>query len=204
MKTFLLLLTLTATLAATDYPTREFQASLITARFDGGLNRQSPLLDSLIRSPRTHHGYSLSFVSNRSAISGLKFEFSQLENKTLVQGPQASFTYRQEPLWLLFGTQLKRNRSSARVKPFLHFMGGASRVAVSSPGPACAATLGLPTCPARFQSSRWSMAGVVGGGIDLRLNRRTDLRLFQLEYFPLNRYGATLHSIRVGFGIVLH
>jgi hypothetical protein len=198
--TFLLLLTL----AATDYPTREFQVTLLTARYDTGLNRQSPLLNSLIQTPRTHHGYSLSFVSNRSAISGLKFEFSQLENKTRVQGPQASFTYRQEPLYLLFGTQLKRNRSSARVKPYVHFMGGASRISVSSPGPACAAALGLPTCPARFQSRRWSMAGIVGGGIDLRLSKHTDLRLLQLEYFPLTRYGATLHSLRIGFGIVLH
>lgn len=198
MPTALLLLTL----AATDFPTHEFQATLLHARLDTGLNRQSENLRSI--TPRFHDGWSLSYVANRSHISGLKLEISRLTDQSTVTSPQANFTYRQQALYLLFGTQLKDNRPTSRIKPFLHILGGASRIGVNTAGPACATTLNLPTCPARFQSRRWSPTTVIGGGIDIRLSSRTDLRLLQIEYIPLARYGATLHSVRFGLGITFH
>lgn len=200
MQTALLLLAL----AATDFPAHEFQATLLQGRLDTGLNRQSNNLRALVPGPRFHDGWSLSYVSNRSRMSGLKLEISRLSDESTITSPQSNFTYRQQALYLLFGAQLKDNRPTSRIKPFLHILGGASRIGVNSASSACAATLNLPTCPARFQSRRWSPTTVIGGGLDIRLSARTDLRLLQIDYIPLARYGATLHSVRFGLGITFH
>ncbi len=174
---------------AQDFPRHEFQISYLHGQINSGLPSRRP-----------HHGASLSYVSNLSRFSGLKLEASSMVDHHTHSG----FTYRHQPLWLLFGTQIKDNRSSSRLKPFLHLMGGAARFAASTNPSACAAALGLPSCPARFHSRRWSAVNMIGGGLDLKLSLRVDLRLLQIDYAPLARYGQTFHSVRFGFGATFH
>jgi len=174
---------------AQDFPRHEIQISYLHGQISSGLPTRSP-----------HHGLALSYVSNLLRFSGLKLEVSSLVDRHSHSG----FTYRHQPLWLLFGTQIKDNRSSSRLKPFLHLMGGAARFAASTSPLACAAALGLPSCPARFHSRRWSAVNTIGGGLDLKLSLRVDLRLLQIDYAPLARYGQTFHSVRFGFGATFH
>lgn len=146
-------------------------------------------------------------MRNTSPISGLKLEVSWLRDEQTVRTPTGMFSYRQQPLWILGGPQFKRNRADAVLKPFFHMLGGAAlyRTSVDSGGlSACAESLRVATCPSRFDSDRWTFAAVIGGGIDLRLTDRIDLRIVQVDYTPLSRFGKTAHNLRFGVGFIFH
>jgi hypothetical protein len=115
----------------------------------------------------------------------------------------------------LVGVQLKDNSKTKRFKPFAHALVGASRFASTGVNTA-------PTYPPdnfTLKSHVTSFAMKFGGGIDLRVNRRIDLRLAELNYNPIltrdfpvtgSPYGSiTQHSkrannITIGFGIAIH
>lgn len=115
----------------------------------------------------------------------------------------------------LVGVQLKDNGKTKRFKPFAHALVGASRFASTGVNTA-------PTYPPdnfTLQSKVTSFAMKFGGGIDLRVSRRIDLRLVELDYNPIftrdfpvtgSPYGSitqhskTANNITIGFGIAFH
>jgi len=115
----------------------------------------------------------------------------------------------------LVGLQLKDNSKTKRFKPFAHALVGASRFASTGVNTA-------PTVPGdnfTLESKVTSFAMKFGGGIDVRVSRRIDLRLAELDYNPIftrdfpvtgSPYGSiTQHSklannFTIGFGIVFH
>jgi hypothetical protein len=196
-----------APLAAQEYPKSDFQVLYLHGQMDTGLDRQDPALAGRFAPRRPHNGFAVSTVSNRSRISGLKLELSWMRDSNLVRTGTGQFRYRQSPLWILAGTQLKDNRSSSPVKPFVHLLGGAARFRTTASGAAldgCAQAFETASCPARFDSPRWSLVTIVGAGLDVKSSERTELRLFQVDYAPLARFGQTLHSVRFGAGFVFH
>ena len=209
---------LAAPLSAQDFPKNEIQTLYLHGQVDGLLAERDPALLGKFQQRRPHHGFAIAYVRNTSPISGLKFEVSWMRNEHTVRVPPAatnpffsretsSFTYRQAPLWILIGPQFKRNRSDSTIKPFFHMLGGPALYRTSLPGnsgAACAASLQLPTCPTRFNSDRWTFSAVFGGGIDLRLSDRMDLRLAQIDYTSINRFGKTAHNVRFGVGFIFH
>jgi hypothetical protein len=58
--------------------------------------------------------------------------------------------------------------------------------------------------------SRADFAMVFGGGIDVKLGKRIDLRLIQVDYNPIfvktrnGIEGKTQHNFRIGVGLVFH
>ena len=50
--------------------------------------------------------------------------------------------------------------------------------------------------------SETGFAGVIGGGVDIRVTPRIDFRAIQLDYNPTRLGGQTLHNFRVGIGLV--
>jgi hydrophobic/amphiphilic exporter-1 (mainly G- bacteria), HAE1 family len=202
-----ILLFVAAGASAQDYPRNEVQAVYMYGQVDGRLGQGDSALAGKFQQRRPHHGFALSYVSNGSRISGLKVEVSWMRDEQRVRTPLGQFTYRQEPLWLLAGSQFKNNRPDARFKPFVHLLGGAARfqTSISGGGAAgCAAAFGSRECPARFDGDRWSFVTVIGGGLDVRLSSRVDLRLAQIDYTPLRRFGKTAHNVRFGVGFVFH
>jgi hypothetical protein len=194
-------------LAAQEYPKSEFQALYLHGQLDTGLDRRDPALAGRFEPRRPHHGFAVAAVSNGSRISGLKLEASWMRDSRTVRTPTGEFRFRHAPLWALVGTQLKDNRGSSRIKPFVHLLGGVARYRTGASGAAldgCARAFETPSCPARFDSPRWSLVAVVGGGLDVKIGETTDLRLFQVDYVPLARFGQTLHSVRFGAGFVFH
>ncbi len=196
-----------ANLPAQDYPKNEIQALYLHGQMDGLLGRQDPALAGRFQQRRPHHGFAFAYVRNASPISGLKVEVSWMRDEHTVRGGGQAFAYRQEPLWILAGSQFKRNRAGVRLKPFAHILGGASRYRTSLPSggaATCGAAFGTAACPARFASNRWTMATVIGGGIDIRVTERVDLRLAQVDYTPMSRFGKTAHNVRFGVGFLFH
>jgi hypothetical protein len=88
---------------------------------------------------------------------------------------------------LVGGLQFKDNSKETKVKPFAHLMAGFTNGRVS----------GL------VSDSETGFSGVIGGGIDIRVSPRVDIRAIQFDYNPTHLGGETQHSFRIGAGIVI-
>jgi hypothetical protein len=114
----------------------------------------------------------------------------------------------------LGGVQMKNNGKDARFKPFAHALVGAARYSrkevVTSP-----VTLNNYTNRGKVMS----FAMKLGGGIDLRVHRRIDLRLIEVNYNPIftrdfdvtgnpfdviHTKGKRANNVTIGFGIAIH
>jgi len=113
----------------------------------------------------------------------------------------------------LVGAQVKDNRKAARFKPFAHALVGAARENFT----------GVNTSDIgedfTLRSKVTSLAMKFGGGIDLRVSRRIDLRLVELNYNPIftrdyditgspfssiTQKSKTSQNFTIGFGIAFH
>lgn len=101
------------------------------------------------------------------------------------------------------GVQLKDNGRNARVlKPFAHLVIGStltrdSSVNIQSAAPASGQlTLGFET------RSEWGPAGAVGGGLDIKVAERMDLRVIQLDYQKATIFASSTDNLRLGVGLV--
>jgi hypothetical protein len=88
---------------------------------------------------------------------------------------------------LVGGFQIKDNSTETKVKPFAHFMAGIQNARFSGV----------------VNDSETGFAGVIGGGLDIRLSPRVDFRAIQLDYAPTRLDGETQHNFRIGAGIVI-
>ena len=88
---------------------------------------------------------------------------------------------------LVGGIQLKDNSTETKIKPFAHLMAGFQHVRITN----------------GFTESETGFAGVIGGGIDIRVSPRVDFRAIQFDYNPTRLGdGGTQHNFRIGVGIV--
>jgi hypothetical protein len=98
---------------------------------------------------------------------------------------------------------VKDNSNSGRFKPFGHALVGAGHVRAKvsdftcTPGNLCAAVV-----PPDQTFSDTGFAGAFGGGLDIRVNNRFQIRAFQVDYNPVWVDGSTSHNVRFGAGIV--
>lgn len=97
------------------------------------------------------------------------------------------------------GVQIKDNSTETKIKPFAHFMAGFTHAKADVDPVGCIAVIGVP-CP--IDQSETGFAGVIGGGLDIRVSRRVDIRAIQFDYNPTRLGGETQHNFRVGVGIV--
>jgi hypothetical protein len=119
------------------------------------------------------HGVNASGVYNFSKYVGVKGDFSTHHKQT--------FSLQN----YLGGIQVKNNaKEGSRVRPFAHALAG---VVVASEG-------------FRAQGGAFSVA--VGGGIDIRVNKRVSVRAIQVDYNPYISGGYYSNNVRIGAGIV--
>jgi hypothetical protein len=57
--------------------------------------------------------------------------------------------------------------------------------------------------PGATSRSGSGLAGAVGGGLDIRINDRFDIRAGQIDYNPAHLNGVTVHNVRFGAGLVI-
>jgi opacity protein-like surface antigen len=190
-------------LAQSDgYHKAEFFAGFSTLRADVGASGD-PDVDAGL-SNRYFNGFNSSVTGNINKYVGLKFDVSgHYKNFSFNVpgiGPQAQV---KSSLYnVLGGMQIKNNSKSRRFKPFVHAMAGAGIVKAKLNDNFCQAAFGS-ACSGEFRDSETGFAAVVGGGVDVKLSKRVDLRLFQADYNPISKDG-TSHNARFSFGIVVH
>ena len=203
------LITVGAT-AQSDYNKKEFFVGYSNGQVDGSAGVFTTLSTFHEIGPESFHGVNVSGVYNFSRYVGLKADVSATFGSADFSGnvgtvivPANLTTHAKNSLYnITGGIQFKDNNVDRRLKPLGHFMVGVghSRSDVQSscsPAGSCN-PLSIP------QSRRdTGLAVVVGGGIDIKLNDRFDLRLVQFDYNPVVLKASTLHNVRIGIGIVI-
>ena len=160
-------------------------------------------------------GFNASLTRNISPYVGLKFDvaghfgkqafFEFLGNRAYVTASVFNF---------LGGVQIKNNSTDSRFKPFGHALIGIAhaRNKISLPTrdlgfldellDFCSPDPGIQNCPSGGTDT--GFAGGFGGGLDIRINRRFDLRAIQADYNPTWLFGSRQQNFRLGAGIVIH
>ena len=194
----IMILALTSIAAAQsgDYKRLEFFAGYSHNQIGTGIRADDPGLGDIFGTRESFHGFETSVTGNVSRYVGLKFDFSAHFRKKTI--PFATFDRPLEIDWRLYnflgGVQLKDNSSEATIKPFAHALAGVAHSRMNS----------KIEDVFRSTESDTGAAGAFGGGIDIRVSRRFDVRAIQLDYNPTKLLDGTQHNFRTGVGIVLH
>ena len=169
-------------------------------------------------------GVEASFTRYIARYVGLKFDFSGQSSRTygktlgLIAPPcrvetvpcglpsqLAEFNLKSSLYNFLGGVQIKDRESRSRFKPFAHALIGVAhgKHAIQDCQGFGETALNVP-CVGAPRVSDTGLAAALGGGLDIRLNKRLDLRAIQVDYNPTRLFGSTQHNIRIGLGIVIH
>jgi opacity protein-like surface antigen len=182
------------------------------ANVDSGLNSNDldPEFADSIDTRFSTHGFNGSVTGNFNKYVGAKFDYSfhQRSEGFSVGSENGSLRYRLHQF--LGGVQLKNNmKDGPRFKPFAHVLAGVARQSLTLTGPAVDTEFG-----GDVSSGITDFAMAFGGGIDVRVNKNIDVRVFQFDYNPIfvrtHTIGdfvfgsVTQNNIRLSFGIVIH
>jgi Outer membrane protein beta-barrel domain len=85
------------------------------------------------------------------------------------------------------GVQIKNNSSEGRFKPFGHFLMGVGQYKKRVTDITCTTVSNCSLIP---KSGKQSLAVILGGGLDIKLNKRIDIRAFQFD----------IHTVKDGDG----
>lgn len=178
---------------ATDFKRTEFYVGYSNAQSEGNQNG---------------NGFNVSGVYNVTRYIGIKGDVSATFNSQRFgftnSAPfyTASFRSRTSLTNVLGGVQIKDNANSGRFKPFAHVLLGVGRTTSSSGDFQCSPGA---NCPAAFPTGSYKntgFAGALGGGLDYRINKRIQVRLFQVDFNPVSTGFGTNKNVRLGAGIV--
>lgn len=162
---------------------------------------------------QTSHGVQGSYVRNISRYLGIKGDFSAaFQNETFrtttidLNGNPQTFSVEDKNSRYTFlgGIQIKDNASKARFKPFVHALAGAavSRSKFQLPSLICSGNNCLPSGITTIDFNRTNFSAALGGGLDIKINKRLDFRAFQVDYNPIFGSGTRQNSVRLGIGLV--
>ena len=187
-----------------DYSKYEFYGGYSHNRVDTGIDDSEPALSDIIEEREGFHGFNTSFTGNLSRYIGLKADFAgHFKSKSIPIGV-GNIDIDSSLYNFLGGVQIKDNDKEARFKPFAHALIGAAwaRNEITVPPIVCVQVFPSP-CPATSTESDTGLAGVIGGGIDIRAGKHFDIRAIQVDYNPTRVFDATQHNFRVGVGVVV-
>ncbi|HEY0006106.1 MAG TPA: hypothetical protein VGB17_15105 [Pyrinomonadaceae bacterium] len=171
---------------------------------------------------RSFNGFDASITYNVTRYIGIKadltghFKTDRFVDVFTPPGVTQTISTRERLYNFLGGVQVKNNSQTARFKPFAHALVGVARLTARQQQ-----TLDLfPQFNFTAEDRETSLALKLGGGLDVRVSRRIDLRLIELDYNPMfagdrsyktisgpfsfSSTGRTAHNFTFGAGIVIH
>jgi hypothetical protein len=208
-------LTLLSTLLAfgqsSDIKKGEVYVGYSNGQIDTGVDSGSSIND-FFRDRENFNGFEASGVYNLGRWFGIKGDFSAHFNSTRFNetfpdpsGPIVVNTKNSNSLYnFLGGIQVKDNSRSGTWKPFAHALVGAAHARSKFTELTCTTSIGT-TCPTGFTNDTFSdtgLAAAFGGGLDIRINDKFQIRAIQIDYNPVRMGGFTNHNARIGAGIV--
>lgn len=152
------------------------------------------------------NGVNLSVTGNFSKWVGAKFDYAHHRKTDSFDFEGLNVDQKYTNDTIMGGIQIKNNaKDGPRVKPFFHALAGISRQKFS-------VNEDTEDIDLSFSQSNFTFA--VGGGVDVRVSKNVDIRVFQIDYNPtyykdvefedvyLN--GRLQNNFRFGFGVVFH
>ena len=159
------------------------------------------------------HGVEFSYTRNLSRYFGIKADLSHVTRKrelSLVRNDPIFGSYsfyqdnRRSITNVLAGVQVKDNSTETRFKPFAHAMVGIAHNRSSFTNFRCTSGTCPPQFVGDFSFNDTGFAAALGGGLDIKLSRRFDLRAIQVDYNPIYSNSRVDNNVRIGVGIVIH
>lgn len=191
-----------------DYKKGEFYVGYSNGQVDGSTYRFTESTTNFRDTGASNfNGIGVAGVYNFHRYIGVKGDVSATFNggdvnipinlNTRVTGDTRNSLYN-----FLGGVQFKDNSTDRRIKPFAHLLVGAGHARTRadltcSPSTNCGGVIISET------EDETGFAGAFGGGLDIRINDRFDLRAGQIDYNPIKLDSGTLHNFRFGIGIVI-
>lgn len=203
-----------ATFAQTsdDYKKSEFYVGFSNGQVDTGINVEDPNsneVEEFFDERESFNGFEVAGVYNFSRYVGLKgdvsgtYKSTSFSTQVPTNGGTATFSADTNLSLYNFlgGVQIKDNANEGRFKPFAHALVGAGHARVKINNLAC--PTGVDCFGLEDSYNRTGFAGAFGGGIDVRLNNKFDVRAIQVDYNPMRLDGQTQHNLRFGIGLVI-
>ena len=224
LATLFVLSTATA-LAQDDYKKYEFFGGYSALRFDNlAGDTSNAALNDILDEKKTMRGFDVSVVRNFHKYVGAKFDYSFHTREDNFSRPAGSGTVDSTLHNILGGIQIKNNAEDGPTfKPFGHALFGVAVQKVDIDSPQLPALFGISD----FHANETSFAMAFGGGLDIKLNHRFDIRAVQIDWNIINRGdqqvgivlvptpfqtvgspfvvpGTRQDNLRLGVGIVIH
>src|SRR6185295_16998416 len=208
-----------------DYTKWEFFGGYSALQFDTlGGDTGSQRVDDVLSGRNTLRGFELAVTRNFHKYVGATFDYSLHLREDEFSRPAGSGTVDSTVQNFLGGITVKNNaHDGPTFKPFGHALFGVATQKVDIDSPQLPAVFGISD----FHVNETSFAMAFGGGVDIRLNKRFDVRVVQLDWNIISRGdqqtgivltptpfqtvgtpfvipGTRQDNLRLGIGIVIH
>jgi hypothetical protein len=191
---FVILLAPTAFAQHDDYKKWEFFGGYSALGFDTlAGDTDIAAVNDVLSGRNTLRGFELSVTRNFHRYWGVKGDYSLGLREDNFTRPLASGTVDTTVQNFLGGLQIKDNETEARLKPFAHALFGFAHQKVDVDSPSLPALFGISD----FHVNETSFAMAFGGGIDIRLNHKIDIRAAQIDWNIINRGDQQLGIVLV-------
>src|SRR5690349_7474608 len=174
LATLILAFTTTAWAQSDDYKKYEFFGGYSALYFDNFAgDTDSPAVNSVLGNRQTLRGFNLAITRNFHKYVGAKFDYSLHLREDNFSRPAGSGTIDTTLQNILGGIQIKNNQEDGPTfKPFGHALFGIAVQKVDVDSPNLPALFGIND----FHTNETSFAMAFGGGLDIKLNKRIDVR----------------------------
>ena len=192
---FGLLLIFTNAAVAQDYKKWEFFGGYSALTFDNlGDDTDNPAVNDLLSEKNTLRGFELAITRNFHKYVGAKFDYSLHLREDEFSRPAGNGTVDTTVQNFLGGIQVKNNQSDGpRFKPFGHALFGVANQKLDVDSPQLGTVLGISD----FHVNETSFAMAFGGGLDIKLTDRIDIRAVQVDWNIINRGDQELGTVLV-------
>ena len=182
--TLILIPTITA-LAQDDFKKYEFFAGYSALYLDNlAGDTSSPAINDVLGEKQNLRGFNLAAGYNFHKYVGAKFDYSLHLREDEFTRPLGSGTIDTTLQNFLGGIQVKNNSEDGPTfKPFGHALFGVAVQKVDVDSPQLPALFGISD----FSTNETSFSMAFGGGLDIKLNNRFDLRIVQIDWNIIKR-----------------
>lgn len=188
---------------STDSPRFEFFAGYSVLRTDYKAERPDPPEPVIVafEGKQTLHGFNVSATGYLKGGFGLTGDFSGHFKTNSLPDQLGGILETKIRVFNILGGPQYKFRNDSRVTPFVHTLAGVAHTS---------ARLDFPSLNTGDNSSSTDFALAIGGGLDIRVNDRIGVRIFQVDYNPIflsagNELGfgnARADNVRFSFGVV--
>jgi opacity protein-like surface antigen len=212
MKNFVLLFALLiacapAAAAQDEYRKWEFFGGYSYMNFDNAAgNTNNAAVNEVFGEKESLQGFDLSITRNVHRYVGVKFDYSlhlREDNFSISAAPgrdAAAGTIDTTVQNYLFGVQFQNNlKDGPRLRPFAHALAGFAVEKIDLDSPQLQTVFGVND----FHVNETSFAAALGGGVDLKVTKRIDARLAQIDWNIIRRGDQQFQSFPAGQNLVL-